>query len=238
MSSLEELRVKIFSDGARLEDLEELNEVPYIKGFTTNPTLMKMAGVSDYYDFLKRALSIVSEKPISFEVISDEFKEMREQALELSGYGDNVYVKIPITNTGGERSRPWMVDLSSRGVNITPTAGMTLKQVEGVSEVLAGGSEAIVSVFAGRIADTGVDPVPIMRKARGLLKDLENAELLWASSRELLNVFQAEDAGCDIITVTPELLAKQKVVGHDLGEFSLDTVKMFYRDAVSSGFKL
>ena len=238
MGKIDELRVKIFSDGANVEDFKRLSDIPYIKGYTTNPTLMKKAGVTDYERFIKEVLPIVDGRPISLEVISDDFDEMRKQALKLSGFGDNVYVKIPITNTKGESSISLVDDLSHSGVKVNVTAILALEQVEKVAKVLGDGEPAIVSVFAGRVADTGVDPVPLMKVARGLLEGCPNAELLWASPRELLNIFHAEEAGCHIITVLPEILDKLHLAGYDLREFSLDTVKMFYNDAVKSGLSL
>lgn len=238
MTSIEDLRVKIFSDGADVDDFKRLSRLPYIKGFTTNPSLMRKAGVVDYESFIKEVLPIVDGKPISLEVISDEFEEMRRQALKLSGFGENVYVKIPITTTGGTPSTRLIDDLVHNGVKVNVTAILALEQVREVSGVLAGGEPVIVSVFAGRVADTGVDPVPFMKRAHKLLDGLPNAELLWASPRELLNIFHAEEAGCDIITVLPEILEKLKLVGYSLEEFSLDTVKMFYNDAVASELEL
>jgi len=238
MGKIDELRVKIFSDGANVEDFKRLRDIPYIKGYTTNPTLMKKAGVTDYEGFIKEVLPIVNGRPISLEVISDEFAEMRKQAIRLSGFGDNVYVKIPITNTKGESSISLVDDLTHSGVKVNVTAILALEQVEKVAKVLTDGEPAVVSVFAGRVADTGVDPVPLMKEARGLLVDCPNAELLWASPRELLNIFHAEKAGCHIITVLPEILDKLHLAGYDLMEFSLDTVKMFYNDAVKSGLSL
>ncbi len=238
MTGLEKLRVKIFSDGASMKDFRELAAVKYIKGFTTNPSLMKKAGVTDYDGFIREVMPVVRGMPISFEVICDDFDSMREQALKLSGYGKNVYVKIPVSNTRKEPSAPLVKDLTHRGVNVNVTAVLTLEQVEAAAGALEGGAPAIISIFAGRIADTGVDPVPVMKKARGILKGIRNAELLWASTREMLNIFQAEEAGCDIITVPPEIFKKANLVGYDTGELSLDTVKQFSADAASSGLKL
>ncbi len=238
MKKIDGLRVKIFSDGANLDDFRRLCELPYIKGFTTNPSLMRKAGVVDYNKFIEEVLPIVNGKPISFEVISDEFDEMRRQAMKLSSFADNVYVKIPITNTRGESSIDLIDDLTHNKVKVNVTALLSLDQVEDVSKPLVGGEQAIVSVFAGRIADTGLDPIPIMKNAKGILTPLPNVELLWASPRELLNVFHAEEAGCDIITVLPEILDKIHLTGYDLREFSLDTVKMFYEDARKSGLAL
>lgn len=238
MGRIDELRVKIFSDGANVGDFKRFRDIPYIKGYTTNPTLMKKAGVTDYEGFIREVLPIVNGRPISLEVISDEFADMRKQAIKLSGFGDNVYVKIPITNTAGESSIPLVGDLTHSGVKVNVTALLALEQVEKAAKVLTDGEPAIVSVFAGRVADTGVDPVPLMKEARGLLIDCPKTELLWASPRELLNIFDAEEAGCHIIAVLPEILDKLHLTGYDLKEFSLDTVKMFYDDAVKSGLSL
>jgi len=238
MRWIEKMRVKIFSDGANLDDFVRLVEKPYIKGFTTNPTLMRKAGIDDYDRFIQEVLTIVGDRPISFEVISDEFDQMGAQARYLQSFAENIYVKIPVMNTRGESSLPLIRDLTDDGVNVNVTAVMLLDQVKRIGEVLAGGGKAIISVFAGRIADTGVDPVPIMREAKRVIEELPNVELLWASPRELLNIFQAEEADCDIITVLPEILDKLELVGRDLHAFSLDTVKMFYHDAVASGLDL
>ena len=197
MKKIEELKIKMFSDGARIEDFKALANVSYIKGFTTNPSLMRKAGAQDYEGFINEVLPIVNGKPVSFEVISDEFEEMKRQAIKLSKFGENVYVKIPITNTKGMSSIPLVEYLVHNGVKVNVTAILTIEQVRAVKEVLAGGGKSIVSVFAGRIADTGIDPVPMMKEASKSLKDLPNAELLWASCRELLNIFQAERAGGD-----------------------------------------
>lgn len=238
MKTINDLQVKIFCDGAKLDDFKKMKEIEFIKGYTTNPTLMKRAGVSDYESFIKEVMPIVENTPVSFEVIADEFDEMKRQALKLSGYGDNVYVKIPIMNTKCESSLALIDELTHEGVNLNITAIMTLEQVGDLAKVINGGATVFVSVFAGRIANTGRDPVPIMKEAKKLCKDLENAQLLWASSRELLNIFQAEEADCDIITVTPGIIDKIKFIGYDLYRFSHDTVKMFYDDAASSGFNL
>lgn len=237
MKTIQDLRVKIFSDGAKIEDFKALSAQAFVKGFTTNPSLMNKAGVKDYAQFIEEVLPIVKEKPISFEVFSDDFKEMKRQALKLRGLGGNIYVKIPITNTKGESSLPLIKELTHGGMKINVTAILTLKQVEQVAAVLHAETPSVVSVFAGRIADTGIDPIPVMKQSKALLKSLLRAELLWASSRELLNIFHAEEAGSDIITVPPDLLKKISFIGYDLKQFSLDTVKMFYTDAVSSGFQ-
>lgn len=238
MKKIEDLKIKIFSDGAMLEDFKKLSKLPYIKGFTTNPSLMRKAGVIDYAGFIRDVLPIVGGKPISFEVLSDDFAAMRAQALRLSRFGDNVYVKIPIINTRGEPSVPLIKELNHMGVRVNVTAILTQTQVEEASGALRGGAPAVISVFAGRIADTGVDPVPIMKKARDIMKPLKDVELLWASTRELLNIFQAEEAGCDIITVPPDILKKINAIGRDLYDFSLDTVKTFASDGMASGLKI
>lgn len=238
MKRIEDLKIKIFSDGAMLEDFRQMVKHPYIKGFTTNPSLMKKAGVADYGKFIKDVLPIIQGKPISFEVICDKSNDMKEQAQRLSKFGDNVYVKIPVTNTLGESSAPLVDELTHEGIKVNVTAILTLDQVKDVARALKGGAPAVVSIFAGRIADTGIDPVPMMKEAKKILNDAPNAELLWASPREILNIFQADEAGCDIITVLPEILKKIGTVGYDLKKFSLDTVKMFFDDGVSSGLKI
>ena len=238
MKKIEDLKIKIFSDGARIEDFKALANLSDIEGFTTNPSLMRKAGTVDYEEFINKVLPIVDGKPVSFEVISDDFEEMKKQAIKLSKFGENVYVKIPITNTKGVPSIPLVEYLMHKGIKINVTAILTIEQVRAVKEALAGGGKSIVSVFAGRIADTGTDPIPMMKQASETLKDLPNAELLWASCRELLNIFHAETAGCDIITVPPDILKKLQLVGYDHGSYSLDTVKRFYQDAGSSGLKL
>ena len=237
-TAVEKLRIKIFSDGAKLDDLRALASLPYIQGFTTNPTLMKKAGIVDYETFAREALRIINKKPISFEVFSDDFDQMRIQALKLAAFADNVYVKIPVTNTRGESSVNLIQDLSRQGVKVNVTAILTLQQVSGVSRAVAHGTPSIISVFAGRIADTGRDPVPFMKKAHSALKGIKTAELLWASTREILNIHHAEGAGCQIITVPPELFKKLPLMGYDLDKLSLDTVRTFYEDARTSGFTL
>ena len=217
----------------------QLNANPLIKGMTTNPTLMRKAGMHDYEAFARDILQSITEKPISFEVFSDEFPEMRRQALKINGWAKNVYVKIPITNTRGESSLPLVRELAREGVKLNVTAILTLEQVAGVAQALNPKVPAVVSVFAGRIADTGVDPMPHMRESKKLLAGLPQAELLWASVREVLNIFQADDCGCEIVTVPHDILAKaMKMVGMDLKELSLDTVKMFAVDAKAAGFSL
>jgi transaldolase len=232
--------IKLFSDGADLASLLEMAKNPLISGFTTNPTLMRKAGVADYVAFAHQVLEHIKDRPISFEVFADEFPEMARQARAIAGWAPNVYVKIPITNTRGESSLPLVKELSNKGrVQLNVTAICTLEQVHGVTQALAGGAPAVVSVFAGRIADTGRDPVPYMKAARAIC-DASGAaaELLWASPRELLNIQQAEEAGAHIITVPPDMLKKLSLFGKSLGDYSLETVKMFHNDAVAAGYKL
>jgi len=238
MKDISQLKIKIFADGANKEAMIEMYKKSHIKGLTTNPTLMKLAGIIDYAHFCKNILETISQKPISFEVFSDDFDEMERQAITISSWGDNVYVKIPITNTKGVPSYPLIKKLAAQGVKLNITAIMTLEQVENVVNVLNPKIPSYVSVFAGRIADTGRDPVPIMSKAVELLKVAGAAELIWASPRELLNIFQADEIGCHVITVTSEILKKLDAVGYDLEKYSLDTVKMFYDDAVKAGYKI
>ena len=211
---------------------------PLIRGFTTNPTLMRKAGVTDYEAFAKDILAAVVDRPISFEVFADEFAEMERQALKISAWGGNVYTKIPVTNTRREKSLDLVCRLARRGVKLNVTALMTLEQVKEVASALAGGPPAYVSIFAGRIADTGRDPMPIMAAAVDILRAYPNLELIWASPRELLNIFQADAVGCHVITATHDLLHKMELVGKDLSDFSLDTVKMFHRDAAQAGYEL
>jgi len=238
MTEQHPLHVKIFADGADAGRMLALARDPRVRGFTTNPTLMRQAGITDYEAFAREVLKAIPHHPISFEVFSDDLEEMRQQALYISSWGDNVYVKVPVTNTKGERTAPVLRELASRGVKLNVTALMTLEQVEWVSDAIAGGPSSFISVFAGRIADTGRDPVPIMWEAVQAIRQYPHIELIWASPRELLNVFQADQCGCHIITVTPELLKKMGNVGKDLNEFSLDTVKMFYEDARAARFTL
>jgi transaldolase len=234
-----ELPVKIFADGADLQAIVDLYRKPYIQGLTTNPTLMRKVGLTDYETFARAVLKEVKSKPISFEVFSDDFPEMRRQALKMHDWQDNVYVKIPITNTTGESSIPLIQQLTADGVKLNITALLTPRQVKAVAAALNPSVPAVVSVFAGRIADTGVDPVPIMRESLEILRGLPKAELLWASVREVLNVFQAAACCCHIVTVPHEILKKLvEVGGKDLDELSLDTVRMFHQDAVAAGFKL
>jgi transaldolase len=231
-----DLKVKLFADGADMITILELYKNPAIKGFTTNPTLMRKAGIKDYESFAKELVEAIPDRPFSFEVFADEFFDMERQARKIASWGENVYVKIPVTNTRGEKSRGLVYALSHSGIKVNVTALTTLNQVDECSNVLAGGEAAYVSVFAGRIADTGVDPVPIMKVAAAVLPS--NVELIWASPRELLNVFQADAVGCHIITATSDILKKLPLVGKDLNDYSLETVQMFYRDAQESGFQL
>jgi len=238
MKTLNDLQVKIFADGADKAGMLEMYEKPFIKGLTTNPTLMRKAGISDYQAFAKDILSIIKDKPVSFEVFSDDFNNMERQALEIAGWGDNVYVKIPITNTKQEASYNLISRLANQKVKLNVTAMMTLSQVRDVLAALNPDVSSYVSIFAGRIADTGYDPVPLMAAAVEMLKINPKAELIWASPRELLNIFQADEIGCQIITVTNDILKKLSLVGKNLDEYSLDTVKMFYNDAQSAGFNI
>jgi len=238
MTRIDSLNVKIFADGADLDGIRKLAQNPLIKGFTTNPTIMRKAKINDYVAFARDMLDVVAGAPVSFEVFADEFDEMEAQALEIASWGDNVYVKIPITNTRGDSSVPLVGRLSAQKVKVNVTAMMTLDQVCHVAEALHAETPAVVSVFAGRIADTGVDPVPLMRDAVGILESRPVAELLWASPRELLNIFHADEVGCHIITVTHDLLGKLKGVGKDLDQFSLETVEMFYNDASAAGYTI
>ncbi len=238
MKKLNNLKIKIFADGANKKDMIDMNSKSFIKGLTTNPTLMKKEGITDYRDFCKDILKTIKEKPISFEVFSDDFSEMERQAREISSWGNNVYVKIPITNTHQENCYETVRKLSKDKIKLNITAIMTLDQVKKVKSVLQSDVPSYVSVFAGRIADTGVDPEPIMAQAVSILKPLPAAELIWASPRELINIFQAERIGCQVITVTNDILKKLHLIEYDLNKYSLDTVKMFYSDAVDAGFKL
>jgi transaldolase len=230
------LRVKIFADGADRKAILDLYGNPLIKGFTTNPTLMRQAGVKDYEAFASDVLREIKDRPISFEVFSDEFPEMERQAMKIAAWGDNVYVKIPVTNTRRESSGALIGRLAGRGVKVNATALLTLDQVREIRDQLAGGPPSIISVFAGRIADTGVDPVPIMRSALDMVAGHRNIEIIWASPREVFNIVQADQIGCHIITVTPDLLKKLPMLGTDLADLSLETVKMFHRDASAAGF--
>ncbi|MBF0504449.1 MAG: transaldolase [Candidatus Omnitrophica bacterium] len=238
MKKLEDLKVKIFADGADRAGMLEMYAKPYIKGLTTNPTLMKKAGITDYRAFCKDILNFIKDKPLSFEVFSDDFNEMERQAMEIAGWGQNVYVKIPVTNTRKEACYKLVKKLAAQKVKLNVTAVMTLTQVNDIVEVLNPHVPSYVSVFAGRIADTSRDPVPLMAEAVQILKVLPAAQLIWASPRELLNIFQADEIGCHVITVTNDILKKLSLVGYSLDDYSLDTVKMFYNDALAAGFKL
>jgi len=239
MKTLADLPIKIFADGADRDGMFKLYRDPLIQGMTTNPTLMRKAGISDYEKFAREILETVKAKPISFEVFSDDFADMHRQALKISKWQENVYVKIPITNTKGESALPLVGELAKSGVRLNVTALLTLAQVEGVAGQLQSQVPAVVSVFAGRIADTGVDPMPLMRKSLTVLQYLPQTELLWASVREVLNIFQAAESGAHIVTATHDVLAKaQKMAGMDLAALSLDTVKMFYNDAQAAGYTL
>jgi transaldolase len=233
-----DLRIALYADGADVRDMVAARESGIVKGFTTNPTLMRKCGVNDYEAFAREALKAVAGMPISFEVFADDFAEMERQARMICTWGDSVFVKIPITNTKGQSAVPLIKRLSEGGVKLNITAILTVEQVRDVVHALDHRVPAIVSVFAGRIADTGRDPVPLMRHCADILKSKPNAQLLWASPRELLNIVQAAEVGCDIITVTPDLLKKLELVGKDLGEYSLETVQMFFRDAKAAGYVL
>ena len=232
------LRVKLFLDGADLHAMREAARNPLIRGFTTNPSLMRKAGVADYVDFAREALTVIGDKAISFEVFADDFPTMEREARVIAAWGGNVYVKIPVSNTRGQSSAPLIRRLSRDGVRLNVTAILTLDQVREVGDALAGETSSIVSVFAGRIADTGVDPMPVMREALALLALRPRAELLWASSRELLNLFQADACGCQIITATADIIGKLPMIGKDLGRYSLETVQAFYDDAKAAGYRL
>ncbi len=238
MQAMTNLKVKIFADGADKAGMLEMYHHPLIKGFTTNPTLMRKAGVSDYETFAREILHLIPDRPISFEVFSDEFDEMERQARKIATWGSNVFVKVPITNTRQESSIELIHDLSGAGVKINVTAIMTLDQIRDASAALAAGPSAFVSLFAGRVADTGRDPMPIMAAAVELLRMYPNVELIWASPRELFNIFQADAVGCHVITATNDILKKLDLVGKDLQEYSLDTVKMFRGDALKANYIL
>jgi transaldolase len=238
MTKLSDLKVKIFADGADKAGMLEMYSNPLIKGFTTNPTLMCKAGVCDYKAFALEIVTAIPDRPISFEVFADDFAEMERQALEISSWGANINIKIPVTNTKKQPSYDLIRRLARAGVKLNVTALMTLDQVRDVSAAIADGPPAIISVFAGRVADTGRDPMPLMAAAVELLSLYPRQELIWASPRELLNIFQADAVGCHIITVTNYVLKKLSLVGKDLHDYSLDTVKMFYNDAQKAGFQL
>jgi transaldolase len=238
MTSLSELKVKIFADGADKAAMLDMYARPYIKGLTTNPTLMRTSGIANYRAFAKEILSQIIDKPVCFEVLADDFAEMERQALEIASWADNVYVKIPVTNTKRETSSALVKRLADRQVKLNVTAIMTLPQVREISAVLNHATASYVSVFAGRIADTGIDPLPLMAAAVEVLKVNAKTELVWASTREILNIFQASAVGCHVITVTTDILKKLSLIGYDLTEYSIDTVKMFHDDAQKAGFSL
>jgi len=238
MKKVEQLKVKIFADGAEKAGMLEMAGKSWVQGLTTNPTLMRKAGLSDYKAFAKDILGLIRQKPISFEVFSDEFSEMERQAMEIASWGDNVYVKVPITNTRREPIYPLIQKLVTRKIKLNVTALMTLEQVKGTVEALDPTVPSYISVFAGRIADTGQDPLPLMVDSLKTMKTNPKAELIWASPRELLNIFQADEIGCHIITVTNDILKKLSLIGYDLSEYSLDTVKMFYKDGKAAGFDI
>ncbi len=238
MAVIDTLSIKIFADGAVLSEMIGLARNPLIKGFTTNPTLMRQDGVTDYAAFAKDVLSGVPDHPISFEVFADEFDEMERQALEISSWGDNVYVKIPVTNTKKESAVPLIARLAGQGVKVNVTAVFTLEQTRAILGALKGSPPAVISLFAGRIADAGLDPIPMIKEAVSMAGSHPQVEILWASPREVLNVLQADQAGCHIITLTEDLLKKLPLLGKDLESFSLETVSMFYNDARAAGYEL
>jgi transaldolase len=237
-NSVNELRVKIFADGADLPTMLDMYKKPFIKGLTTNPTLMRKAGISDYRKFAKEVLAEIQDKPISFEVFSDDLSEMLNQAVEIASWGKNVNVKIPITNSEGVETTQVIKELSSRGIALNITAILTIQQVENVVKALETDSDAFISVFAGRIADTGRDPIPLMQEALQFMKSKPKSELIWASPRELLNVIQADEIGCHVITATADILKKLDIIGKDLTQYSLETVRMFRDDALASGYSI
>jgi len=238
MPNVKDLKVKLFADGADINMISRMAENPLIKGFTTNPTLMRKAGVKDYRAFALEVLKVVTYRPVSFEVFSDDFEEMELQSLEIASWGENVFVKIPVTNTKSESANPLIKRLSAAGVQINVTALMTAEQVSEVIDNLSDLTRNFISVFAGRIADTGRDPMPIMKRVVEMLKDYPQTELIWASPRELLNVFQADAVGCHVITATDDVLKKLDNVGKDLDAFSLETVHMFWQDAEKAGYTI
>ena len=238
MKKVEDLKVKIFCDGADKKDMLEMNNKTFIKGLTTNPSLMKKAGIKDYEVFAKDILSTIKEKPISFEVFSDDFNEMEKQAMKITSWADNVYVKIPITNTKKESSKELIKRLAKKKIKLNITAIFTVDQVKTTLSALDNNVPSIISVFCGRIADTGRDPIPLMSDCLKEMKINSKSELLWASPRELLNIIQADQIGCHIITVTKDIIKKLQFINYNLEEYSLDTVKMFHKDAVEAGFKI
>ncbi len=238
IKSINDLEVKIFADGAEISGMLEMSTKSFIQGLTTNPTLMKKAGVTNYREFAIEVLKNVTDKPISFEVFSDDLDEMMRQGTEIASWAENVYVKIPITTTTGQSTDPVIEYLTSKNVKVNVTALMTSNQVERVSKVLSPRVPSFVSMFAGRIADTGIDPIPIMKESLNILQNISSAELIWASPRELINIVQANEIGCHIITATNDILKKLDIFNYDLTEYSLETVKMFFNDAKESGFKI
>jgi transaldolase len=238
INNLQDMKVDLFADGADLQTMKEMAKKPFIKGLTTNPTLMRKAGINDYKLFAKEVISAIQNKPISFEVFSDEPEEMISQGLEIASWGKNVNVKIPITNSMGQSTKSVIKELSSEGVAINVTALLTVDQVKTVVDSVDESSNVFISVFAGRIADTGRDPIPLMQEALIIMKEKPKAKLIWASPRELLNVIQANDIGCHIITATSDILKKLELIGKDLSEYSLDTVRMFRDDALASGYRI
>ena len=237
-NNVNELKIKIFADGAEVETMVEMSKKPFIKGLTTNPTLMRKAGISDYKEFAKEVLTKIQDKPISFEVFSDNLREMIEQAIEIASWGENVNVKIPITNSEGIETTSVIKELSRMGIALNITAILTAGQVKNVIDALDGNSNAFISVFAGRIADTGRDPIPLMEEALKIMREKPKSELIWASPRELLNVIQADSIGCHIITATSDILKKLDIIGKDLTRYSLETVRMFRDDALASGYSI
>lgn len=238
MKSIHDLKIKLFSDGADWDSMMKMYRDNVVEGFTTNPSLMKKAGVTDYESFARKLLQAIPDMPISFEVFSDEFDQMEKEARKIATWGSNLYVKIPVTNTRGQSSAPLVKKLSAEGFKLNVTAILTIQQVKTVADALAPDVDSIISVFAGRIADAGCDPAPIMKECMKIVKSKPRIELLWASTRELFNIFQAEECGCHIITVPPSILQKLSLVGRSLEEYSLNTVKTFYKDASDAGYKI
>ncbi len=238
MKKIEELKIKIFADGADKSSMLKMYEKSYIQGFTTNPTLMKLAGINNYSKFCKDILLNIKDKPVSLEVFSDDFEEMKKQAIKIANWADNVYVKIPVTNTKGESSKKLIEYLLTKNIKINVTAIMTLEQIYEIEKLFDYNHKAYISIFAGRIADTGIDPESIVKQAVKIFKDKKNIEIIWASPRELFNIFQAERTGCHIITISNDILKKMSIIGYDLKKYSQDTVKMFYDDALSAGYKI
>jgi len=238
MKESKQFKIKLYADGADLKGMIEVYNEGVVSGFTTNPTLMKKAGVKNYEEFARSAIKAIPDLPISFEVFSDDLEGMEREARKIAGWGKNAYIKIPVTNTKGESTATLVKKLSRDGLKLNVTAILTIEQVKQVAGALSPATPSVVSVFAGRIADTGRDPMPMMKEAAGILKSNTKSELLWASTRELLNLVQAESCGCHIITITNDILKKAPMLGKDLKELSLDTVKMFYNDAQSAGYKI